>query len=413
MTIGTSLFHQINADSLNRLSGKISDLQGQISSGKADRRPSVDPVPALRLSAAQEQKDMLEKFSTNIERTMSRLDQADSVMEGVMDVMQRVGELSVRAASDSVTADERATIAIEVSELRRSLMDLANTRDDSGRALFAGFRSDITPFVEGPEGVTYMGDTGQHRLQVSESVSLETGLSGADVFGGTPRGDVFKAIDGFLQTLSMNDVRTRDSVASQGEMTVKLPLSQDPISFSLDVEGPLGRAAVAFDTSSTTLAVAAEAINAKTDETGVTASLSDDGTYLVLSPTQQGAVRLEGLTIRPESAAAAVEVTDTAGQETALLPAHMTRGAQIGILSDISGHFADQRARIGAISQSAEKMEDVISSRQVVMDKAIAGLEDLDLASAITRLQQLMLTRDATQQAYVKISQKSLFDYIR
>ena len=91
----------------------------------------------------------------------------------------------------------------------------------------------------------------------------------------------------------------------------------------------------------------------------------------------------------------------------------MTRGAQIGILSDISGHFADQRARIGAISQSAEKMEDVISSRQVVMDKAIAGLEDLDLASAITRLQQLMLTRDATQQAYVKISQKSLFDYIR
>lgn len=413
MTIGTSLFHQINAESLNRLSGKIADLQGQISSGKADRRPSVDPVPALRLSAAQEQKDILDKFSTNIERVTSRLDQSDSVLEGAIDVMQRVGELSVRAASDSVTADERATIAIEVSELRRSLMDLANTRDDTGRALFAGFRSDMTPFVDGPGGVAYAGDGGQHRLQVSESVSLETGLSGAEVFVGTPRGDVFKAIDSFLVSLSASDKRTRDSVVSQGEMTVKLPLTQDKISVSMNVEGQLGRAAVAFDVSSTSLSEAVDAINAKTDTTGMAAALSEDGTFLVLSPTQRGTIRIDGVNISPSSAVAPLEVTNASGQETALVPADMTRDAQIGILGDITGHFADQRARIGALGQSAEKMEDVISSRQLVMDKAVAGLEDLDLASAVTRLQQLMLTRDATQQAYVKISQKSLFDYIR
>ena len=43
----------------------------------------------------------------------------------------------------------------------------------------------------------------------------------------------------------------------------------------------------------------------------------------------------------------------------------------------------------------------------------LSKLEDTDLAAAITDIKQLMLTKDATQQIYAKISQQSLFDYIR
>ncbi len=413
MTIGTSLFHQVNAQSLNRLGSEISDLQGQISSGKADRRPSVDPVPALRLSAAQEQKDMLEKFSANIERVQSRLDQSDSVMAEAVDVMQRLGELSIRAASDSATADERATIAIETKELRSSLIDLANTRDDSGRALFAGFRSDGAAFEDRPEAVTYLGDGGRHKLQVSESVSMETGLSGLDVFVETPKGDVFKAIDRFLETLTTGNQSTRASVRSNGELTLQIPLTQTPTGFSLDIAGPAGTASVQFDAADTALGGAVDAINAQSAVTGVTAALTPDGAGLMLSSPQTGAIELSALQVDRDDAGLPIVVTDADGAETSFVPQHMTRDAQIGNLGDIANHFADQRARIGAISQSAQKLEDVNQTRQVVMDKAIAGLEDLDLASAITRLQQLMLTRDAAQQAYVKITQKSLFDYIR
>lgn len=35
------------------------------------------------------------------------------------------------------------------------------------------------------------------------------------------------------------------------------------------------------------------------------------------------------------------------------------------------------------------------------------------MAEAVTRLQQLLLTQEAAQQTYVKIANRSLFDYLR
>ena len=56
MTIGTSMFSQLNAQAFSRMGAEIADLQEQISSGKNDPRASADPVRSARLSVAREQK---------------------------------------------------------------------------------------------------------------------------------------------------------------------------------------------------------------------------------------------------------------------------------------------------------------------------------------------------------------------
>ena len=55
----------------------------------------------------------------------------------------------------------------------------------------------------------------------------------------------------------------------------------------------------------------------------------------------------------------------------------------------------------------------MIDNRMLSIEKAMSAMEDLDLADALTRLQQAMLTREATQQTYAKITQQSLFDFLR
>jgi len=40
-------------------------------------------------------------------------------------------------------------------------------------------------------------------------------------------------------------------------------------------------------------------------------------------------------------------------------------------------------------------------------------MEDADLAKLVTELQSKIVNRDAAQQAFVKIGQQSLFDFIR
>jgi flagellar hook-associated protein 3 FlgL len=47
------------------------------------------------------------------------------------------------------------------------------------------------------------------------------------------------------------------------------------------------------------------------------------------------------------------------------------------------------------------------------VDQAVSGLEELDVAAAVTRLQSLLATQEAAQQTYVRIAGQSLFDYLR
>jgi flagellar hook-associated protein 3 FlgL len=54
-----------------------------------------------------------------------------------------------------------------------------------------------------------------------------------------------------------------------------------------------------------------------------------------------------------------------------------------------------------------------IESRKLVITKDISKLNDADLAKLVTDLQAQLTNREAAQQAFAKIGQQSLFDFIR
>jgi len=411
MSIGTSLFHSLTVQNMASVSDRIADLQGQVSSGKTDPRPSADPVRALRLSAASEQKQALERFGTNLDHAQSRLDQADIVLGEAADVMRRIGELALRAGSDTATAGERDSIATEVRALREGLLGLANARDETGRALFGGFRTQADPFEDGPQGVIYRGDGGQPLLQVSESIHIATGVSGADVFRGAEVGDIFATIDDFLSTLDGVADSPRDHVAMQGGIDLRPELGRNPAQWQMTLEGPLGKANVRFTAAAGALSGAVDAVNALSSETGISATLDPHSGALRL--VADGTVTLSAVGVAPSQRGALMQASDLAGVTQPVVAPDQTRAAAIDRLQAATDHFIDQRTRLGALSANAERQAEVIDNRMLSMEKAMSAMEDLDLADALTRLQQAMLTREATQQTYAKITQQSLFDFLR
>ncbi len=152
MTLGTSLFHSLNTAAFGRLDLRISDLQTRISEGRNDPRPSSDLGRAARLSAAEDQRALLDRFSTTIDRASERLTLTDTTLAEISTVTQRLGEIALRGASASTPDTERASLATELSTLRKTLVDLGNARDATGRPLFSGYRAGVDPFAEGPEG---------------------------------------------------------------------------------------------------------------------------------------------------------------------------------------------------------------------------------------------------------------------
>lgn len=411
MTPGTSLFHALNTQAFGRLDTRIADLQTRISEGTNDPRPSADLGRAVRLSAGEEQRTLLSRFSGAIDRAAERLAMTDTTLGEIGAVTQRLGEIALRAASDTTPVTERLSLGTELASLRQSLVDLGNSRDSAGRPLFSGYRAGVDPFVEGPEGVAYQGDGGKHRLRVSESARVATGLNGAEVFMSIPDGtgakrDLFGMIDDLSRVLAAEPAGLSERAAGEGALIVTPALGRAAERWSMTIEGPGGSLPVSVDLVAGALGPAMEAINAGTAQTGVVATLDEAGTGLILSAA--GPVALGALSVDPARGGVLAEAGGTR-----LVAEGRGADALVTGLRNAADHIADRRAEVGGLAAAVERQGALVTRRETELAGVMAGLEDLDVVEAVTRLQEMMLTRQVSQQTYVKIGQSSLFDWLR
>ena len=76
-------------------------------------------------------------------------------------------------------------------------------------------------------------------------------------------------------------------------------------------------------------------------------------------------------------------------------------------------HLSLQQTRLGAYGTKATVQLEALTTRTMVITKDISKINDADLAQLVTTLQAQLTNRDAAQQAFAKIGQQSLFDFIR
>ena len=70
-------------------------------------------------------------------------------------------------------------------------------------------------------------------------------------------------------------------------------------------------------------------------------------------------------------------------------------------------------AFVGAQINKVDSQTLVLAERKITVDEKISEIGDADLTELVTQLKSLILNRDAAQQAFVKIGQQSLFDFLR
>ena len=183
MPISTRLFNDQAITRFNRITSDIQQTQDKVATGKKVLKASDDPVAAATISFVRDQKVMLDRFATNIDRAQTRLTLTENVVAESVNLLTRAYELGIQAKNDTLTAVDRRAISFEISQIRESMMSLANSKDVTGNYLFAGYRTNVQPFVSNEAGeVTFAGDRGVHSVQISDSLRANTGLDGADVF---------------------------------------------------------------------------------------------------------------------------------------------------------------------------------------------------------------------------------------
>lgn len=420
-SIGNVLFGKIAIEGFNRLSGRQNELQGLISSGKNDPRPSVDPMRAAKLSAMTEQRAAVDRFAANAGLAEDRLSQTDLALGEVSNIVRQYQQLAIQSANGTLTEEGYAGLQSEAISLRSALMAAANTSDTMGLPLFSGFGGD-TPFVDQNGTVAYQGDGGRPALRLTETTMLPTGLNGADVFMAVPDGNgdtrsLFDMVDDLISTLTLPLVNSRNAYSVSGQGRLDLQVGRDPATLSMKLAGPDGSATISAEVMQGSKTGLVQAINDASLQTGVTATLADDGEGIILNSRDKVTVSDMSIPDWGRSPVATFTPADSNGVPSGtgilLRGSNMSADQMIGAFGDAVAHMAAQRAEAGALASMAEDHTQALADRKLRIDKSVAGLEDLDIAAAVTELQSLLLSEQAAQQTFIKINGSTLFDYLR
>ena len=184
MRVTNSMMVRNMLDNLQNNLDNLSDLNQKLGSGKVFQKPSDGPI---EVSDSLNYKSILNRnsqYQRNLSQADNWLSASENALNSATDVIQRSRELTIYAATDSLTAADREQIAAEFKELRNEMIDISETKLGDNY-IFSGQNLKEKPFtvIENPDfELEYQGDNRGITRQLNDGVQMKINLSGERVF---------------------------------------------------------------------------------------------------------------------------------------------------------------------------------------------------------------------------------------
>lgn len=176
---------------------EVDETRQKLATGKKVQEPSDDPAAVVDINRFSNQLDNIEQIQKNIDNGKTTLENSEGAMSKLSDLLQRVRQLSVKAANETLDEDARKSIATEVNQRLEEAVTVANTQI-GGNYLFSGTEtaSEQAPFEVKRTGegeiieVNYRGDANARENKISQGKTIETNITGNRLFQATNQGIV-------------------------------------------------------------------------------------------------------------------------------------------------------------------------------------------------------------------------------
>ncbi|ABA88397.1 flagellar hook-filament junction protein FlgL [Syntrophotalea carbinolica DSM 2380] len=172
---------------ISRSTAKMQQYQETAASGIKLNTSSDDPSAVAPVINAQSQIRSGERFQSTVVAATNYLDNQDSTLDQLENLMVQAKELVLAAGNGSLGDGEIAAYGQQMTSLREEAFALANTQVE-GKYLFAGFKTDTQPFPDPMDPTDYQGDGNHTELQIGPGQKVVTNLTGAELFGGSDGG---------------------------------------------------------------------------------------------------------------------------------------------------------------------------------------------------------------------------------
>lgn len=190
MKISTSLYFSNATTQLSNVQGELSKTQEQLSVGKQIVKPSDAPDKAALVTRLESELSRQTGYQDTLKAVNIRLTAEETSLKNTSDVMYRIKELAVQAANDTLSPQDRQSVALELSNLKDQVLSLANSQDTNGNYLFSGSRTGVPAFSKDASGrVLYQGDQARMKVNVGDSRRMNLNMPGSDAFTRVVRDD--------------------------------------------------------------------------------------------------------------------------------------------------------------------------------------------------------------------------------
>lgn len=408
MRISTSWQFQQSLSTMLNQQSSLANTQNQVTTGKRINVASDDPTGAAQALSLNHILASNAQYTSNIDAANTRLTTEGGALDSVTSLLDRARTLALNGINGSLSPSDRQNMATELTQIRDQLVQLGNTTDTNGTALFAGTSTTAAPFTKNSDGtVTYNGNDGQLNTAVGSSLQVPIGDAGSSIFMNLPAGNgsfVASAGSANTGTLIVGDNSVTDTNAWNA--------AKVSTGGAINITFAAGGAWTATDATG----------NAILDSSGNPVG----GTY-----TNGGSISFDGMSINLSGTPAA---GDTIGVKTDQsqdvfsslnnLITSLSSGAsdtqlansinrQLESIDQAESSVTNTQVLIGNRLNTLDQQSSAYSDLNVTYTSALSDVQDVDPYTAISNLSLQSSALQASQQVFAQMKSMTLFNYLK
>jgi flagellar hook-associated protein 3 FlgL len=282
------------------------------------------------------------------------------------------------------------------------MLDIANTQDETGTYIYAGYDVNTKPFAMEPDNsVNYGGDNGVRELQIASNIFIPINQSGEEVFQ-----NVANATGDFSANYTMNESGVSLASATITNRDTYNSAANNPQDYTFTFSLP------------DLLTVTDSGGNDVYPATAYTAgqTITFDGIEVELNGNP---LPDDTFTITPQSEVSLfATIKDSIDWLNAGTAAASTEQGQVDFntlidqFNNVLDHITFHRAEAGINLQQVDRQKNIHLDTELYLEKGRSQIEDLDYAQAVSAFEQSQLALQAAQQTFTQIQSMSLFNYL-
>ncbi len=411
MQISTNYLFDRASAQMSQLQNDLAKSQAQISAQKQVLNPSDAPDQAASITRLKSVIGRNDNYASALDTVQARLETESTTLSSASDVLIRIKELAIQANNGTQGTNSRAAIATEMQGLRDQLLSLANSTDTTGNYVFSGSKVRTPAFASDATGaVSYQGDQTRMHVAVGDQRTIAVNRPGTNAFVRVVR------------TNAHVTAATTQGVDGSSNELAALTFAETLRAGQSVTVGGLTYTATK-DTTAAQLAAAFASLKTG-DSTGAGTST---GTYSgALTGFSTGPIASDGTVTATSSSKANVSdlvIADSNGTGFFQSIDDLIKGVKTADSKVMQRGLTEMdalhqgvvlaQAQSGTDMKVLEQQRAVLDDTKLTLKTALSNVEDLDMAVAITQMQKQMLSLEAAQASFAKVSQLSLFNYIK